>query len=201
MSQKNADAAADLAGRMLQVLESQRSFGGDAYPPTLQHLGELCDGSPSPELIVKAATKKVFTDKAVVAQKVDKKPSLNAPVYFKEDLPKPEIVLSRRMLSVLESQRRLGAEAYPPTLRRLAELCEVKGSDNAIRKATATAPMSDRTTALARKGKTLVLDAPIVFREEIEGGLEPILPGLLRFALSPVVSKSKGKTKETTAFT
>jgi hypothetical protein len=201
MSQKKADAAADLAGRMLQVLESQRSFGGDAYPPTLQHLGELCDGAPSQDLIIKAATKKVFTDKAVVTQKVDKKPSLSAPVYFKEDLPKPEVILSRRMLSVLESLRRLGEEAYPPTLRRLAELCEVKGSENAIRKAASTAPMSERMTVLVRKGKTLVLDAPVALREDVDGDLGPILAGLLRFALSPVISKSRGNTKETAAFT
>jgi hypothetical protein len=201
MSRQKADAAADLAGRMLQVLESQRSFGGDAYPPTLQHLGELCDGAPSPELIIKAATKKIFTDKAVVTQKVDKKPSLSAPVYFKEDLPKPEVVLSRRMLSVLESQRRLGEESYPPTLRRLAELCEVKGSENAIRKAASTAPMSERTTVLVRKGKTLVLDAPVALREDADRELGLILGGLLRFALSPATSKSKGKAKVTAAFT
>ncbi len=201
MSQKKADAAADLAGRMLQVLESQRSFGGAAYPPTLQHLGELCDGAPPPELIVKAATKKAFTDKAVVTQKVDKKPSLGAPVYFKEDLPKSEVVLSRRMLAVLESQRRLGAEAYPPTLRRLAELCEAKGSESAIRKAASTAPMSERATVLVRKGKTISLDAPVALREDVDGAFEAILPGLLRFALSPVISKAKGKTKETAAFT
>jgi hypothetical protein len=200
MSPKKTDAAADLAGRMLQVLESQRSFGGDAYPPTLRHLGELCDGAPSHDLIIKAATKKVFTDKAVVP-KVDKKPSLNAPVYFKEDLPRPEEVLARRMLAVLESQRTLGEDAYPPTLRRLAELCEVKGSENVIRKAASIAPMADRTTVLARKGKTLAVDAPVVLREDIEDGFETILPGLLRFALSPVVSKAKGKTKETSGFT
>src|SRR5207248_54381 len=80
------DEAALLAERMLQLLESQRSFGGDAYPPTLRHLGELCDGAPSDDLIVKAAGKKTFTVKAVVTQKVDKKPALDALVYFNEDL-------------------------------------------------------------------------------------------------------------------
>jgi hypothetical protein len=200
MSQKKADPAADLAGRMLQVLESQRSFGGDAYPPTLQHLGELCDGAPSPELIVKAATKKVFTDKAVV-QKVEKKPSLKSPVYFKEDLPKPDQLLALRMIAVLESQRRLGEGAYPPSLRRLAELCEVKGSENVIRKAASTGPMAERTTVLAKKGKALVLDSPVVFREDVEGDLTAALPGLLRFALSPITSNTKKGTRETAAFT
>jgi hypothetical protein len=200
MSQKKADAAADLAGRMLQVLESQRSFGGDAYPPTLQHLGELCDGAPPHDLIVKAAAKKVFTDKAVV-QKVDKKPSLNSPVYFKEDLPKPDQLLARRMVAALESQRRLGGEAYPPSLRGLAELCEFKGSENVIRKAASTDPMAERTTVLAKKGKALILDAPVVFREDVEGDLGTALPGLLRFGLSPIISKTKKGIRETTAFT
>jgi hypothetical protein len=200
MSSKKPDKAVELAGRMLQVLESRRSFGGDAYPPTLQHLGELCDDAPSPELIVKAATKKAFTDRAVV-QKVDKKPSLNAPVYFKEDLPKPEVILAKRMAAVLESQRALGESAYPPTLRRLAELCEVKGPEAAIRKAVTTAPMADRTTVAATKGKTLILDAPVAFNEDMEGGLATVLAGLLRFALSPVISKTKTGTNETTAFT
>jgi hypothetical protein len=201
MSQKKADPAADLAGRMLQVLESQRSFGGDAYPPTLQHLGELCDGAPPHDLIVKAATKKVFTDRAIVVQKVDKKPSLNSEVFFKEDVPKPDQVLARRMIKVLESQRRLGGEAYPPTLRRLTELCESRGSEAAIRKAATTAPMAERTTVLARKGKTLIIDAPVAFNEDIQGDLTAALPGLLRFALSPVTSKTKKGIRETSAFT
>jgi hypothetical protein len=200
MSQKKADAAADLAGRMLQVLESQRSFGGDAYPPTLQHLGELCDGAPSPELIVKAATKKVFTDRASV-QKVDKKPSLKSPVYFKEDRPKDDELLARRMLAVLEAQRRLGEDAYPPTLRRLAELCEFQGSDNVLRKAASLPSVAERTTVVGKKGKTLVLEAPIVFSEDLRGELTKVLPGLLRFALSPVFSKTKKGTSETAAFT
>src|SRR5262249_29779991 len=73
------DEAAQLAERMLQVLDAQRSFGGDAYPPTLRHLGELCDGATSQDLIVKAATKKAFTTKAVVTERVNKQPSLDSP--------------------------------------------------------------------------------------------------------------------------
>jgi hypothetical protein len=199
MSNKKPDKAVELAGRMLQVLESQRSFGGDAYPPTLQHLGELCDGSPSHDLIVKAATKKVFTDRAAV-DKVGNKPSLKSEVYFKEDRPKAEDRLARRMAAVLESQRRLGGEAYPPTLRQLAELCEVKGAESAVRKAAAFGPMGERTVVAAKSGKTLILDAPIAFKEDIEGGLATVLPGLLRFALRPVISKTKKGTNETTAF-
>jgi hypothetical protein len=196
MSKKKPDAAAELAGRMLEVLNSRRTFGSETTPPTLQELGEMCDGAPSPDLIVKAATKKVFTDKAFV-QKVDKKPSLNSPVYFKGEQPKPDVLLARRMVAVLESQRRLGESAYPPSLRRLAELCENKGTENALRKAASIAPMAGRATVLAKKG----LDAPVVFNEDIEGGLSKALPGLLRFALSPVTSKTKRGTIETAAFT
>jgi hypothetical protein len=194
------DEAAQLAERMLQVLESQRSFGGDAYPPTLRYLGELCDGAPSHDLIVKAAGKKAFTAKAVVTEKVNKQPSLDAPVYFKEDVPKPEEVLARRMLKVLESQRRLGGAAYPPTLRRLAELCEVKRSDARVPKAAAHALLADRTIVAATVGKKPNLDAPVVLKEDLEGSLSPVLPALLRFVLSPVTTTRKKEKVETAAF-
>ena len=190
----------ELAKRMLAVLESQRRLGGADYPPTLRHLGELCDGSPSDDFIAEAATKKAFTDKAVVAQKVDKKPSLNSPVYFREDLPKPEEVLARRMLVVLESQRRLGGSAYPPTLRRLAELCEVRASEKLVLKATAHTPLGDRVVVVAKKGKTLNLDAPTALKADVASDLSTVLPAVLRFALSPVTTSSKGKTTETVAF-
>lgn len=195
MSKKKPDAAVELAGQMLRVLESRRTFGDESHPPTLQELGEMCDGAPSPELIVKAATKKVFTDKAFV-EKVDRKPSLNSPVYIKGQQPKTEVLLARRMLAVLEQQRRLGEEAYPPSLRRLAELCENKGTENALRKAVATEPMLGRAAVVAKKG----LDAPIVLNEDLDGGLATALPGLLRFALSPVTSKTKKGASETAAF-
>ena len=200
MGKKKPDHATDLAGRMLQVLESQRSFGGDAYPPTLQHLGELCDGAPSPDLILKAATKKAFTDRAFV-EKVGKKASLNSKVYVKGEQPNPDVLLSQRMAAELDSQRRQGEDTYPPTLLRLAASCGFQGADSALRKAAATAPLADRTTVVARKGKALVLDAPVVFKEDIVGDLGKSLPGLLRYALSTVEKKAKKGTIETAAFT
>src|SRR5205814_10343813 len=103
------------------------------------------------DLIIKAAGKKTFTAKAVVTQKVDKKPALDALVYFNEDLPKPEAVLAKRMLAVLASQRRLGGAAYPPTLRRLAELCEIKASDTRVPKAANHPTMAERTVVVAKK--------------------------------------------------
>jgi hypothetical protein len=189
-----------LAIRMLDALNAQRSFGGDRYPPTLQHLGELCDGSPSQELIVKAAATKEFTDKAVAIKKVNKKPALDSPVYFTEDVKPEEEVLAARMLAVLEGQQRLGASAYPPTLRRLAELCEVNGSDARVTKAASHAILSNRAVVVAKNGKKPSLDAPVVLKEDLERGFESVLPALLRFALRPTTSKSKGKTIETAGF-
>jgi hypothetical protein len=200
-----------MAIRMLDALNAQRSFGGDRYPPTLQHLGELCDGSPSQELILKAAATKEFTDKAVAIEKVKKKPALDSPVYFKEDVPKPEKapkpeeVLASRMLAVLEGQKRLGASAYPPTLRRLAELCEVNGSDARVSKAASHAILTNRAVVVARNDKKPSLDAPVVLKEDLERDFEFVLPALLRFALKPTTStskgkKSKGQTIETAGF-
>src|SRR5262249_13522309 len=108
--------------------------------------------------------------------------------------------LARRMLAVLESQRRLGGAAYPPTLRRLAELCELKGSDSRIPKAASQPTMADRTIVVARKGKTLILDAPIAFKEDVAGELATVLAALLRFALGPVTTMTKGRTIKTDAF-
>jgi hypothetical protein len=200
MSKKKPDAAADLAGRMLEVLNSRRTFGSETTPPTLQELGEMCDGAPSTDLIVKAATKKAFTDKAFV-EKVDKTPSLDSPVYFKGEQPNKDVLLARRMVAVLEQQRRLGEAAYPPTLRGLAELSGFKGAENALRKAATTDPMAGRATVLARKGKTAIIDAPVALNEDIAGDLASALPGLLRFALSPLTNMVKQKPVETTAFT
>lgn len=193
MSKKKPDPAAELAGEMIRNLESRRSFGGEPNPPTLQELGEMCDGAASPELIVKAANKKVFTEKAVV-RKSGGKPSLGARVYFKGEQPKPEEELSGRMLSVLEQQRRLGESSYPPSLRRLAELCQEMGTEKALRKAAATIPMADRAIVAAKKG----LDAPVVLKEDTETAG---LAGLLRFALSPAKATVKKKPVDTTAFT
>ena len=56
---------ADLAARMLQVLESQRPLGGDAYPTTLRRLAELCDRKASDSIVPKAATHANLADRVV----------------------------------------------------------------------------------------------------------------------------------------
>ncbi len=198
MSSRKPDPAVELAKKMLEVFNSRHTYE-NPEPPSLQQLGELADPAASPELILKAATKKVLTDRISIAR-MGKKPALNDAVYPKGQLPKPEDSLARRMISVLEAQRRLGAMAYPPTLRRLAELSETRGPENLIRKAAAAGAMGERTIVVARSGKNAILDAPIVFKDDLERDLRSLMTGLLRYALGPVVSKTKKGTTETTAF-
>lgn len=85
---KKADdtAVAELAAKMLSSLESLRVLGGDAYPPTLRRLAELCDMRPSDLQVTTAANKKAFTERAVVTRKAKGKPVLNAPVVFKDNI-------------------------------------------------------------------------------------------------------------------
>jgi hypothetical protein len=201
MPKKAADETAALADAMLRALEARRDQGGGAYPPTLRHLAEMSGRTPTPEQVLKAAAKKAFSGRAVATEKVDRKPSLDSPVYFKEDAPKPDPVgdLARRMLAVLASQKRLGADAYPPTLGRLAELCDLNASDTRATKAAGHKAMTDAAVVAKVKGKP-VLDAPVVLREDTDGGLRTVLPALLRFGLSAATSGAK-KPTESTAFT
>jgi hypothetical protein len=219
MPKTKVDISTRLADELLRILESRRAQGDASYPPTLRRLAGLCDGPPTHEQILKAVRKQVFTKRAVIAEKTGKGPSFDSPVYFKEDVPKKpkppkrkpsekkpseaQIIaeLSARMLAVLESQRRLGGGAYPPTLGRLAELCERKGSDTAVPKAVSHAPMAGQAIVVAAKGKKPLLDAPVVLRADVEGGASAVLSALLKFALSPVTNKVKGKEIETVAFT
>lgn len=213
---KKPDRVAALSEEMLGVLAALRQQGGDAYPPRLRQLAALTDGSPTDEQVREAAGKKAFTAKAVVTEQVGRKPSLDAPVYFKEDAPakqraskrataeKPKddgAELAARMLLVLESQRRLGAEAYPPTLRRLAELCDVNASDTRVTKAAGHKAMIATAVVAAKVKSKPSLDAPVVLREDIEEDFTRAFPSLLRFALGTVTGNDKGKPTETTAFT
>ncbi len=191
MSKRKIDPAVELAGEMIRVLESRRTFDGH---PTLQELGEMSDGAVSPELIVKAATRKPFTERAVVVRKVAGKPALDGRVYFRGEEPRPEDELSQHMLAVLEQQARLGTSSYPPSLRQLAGLCHEKGSEKLLRKAASVSPMADRAIVATKKG----LDAPVVFRDDVE---DRALGALLHFVLSPINKTVKKKLVETMAFT
>ena len=200
MAKKSQDKDAALAETMLRDLESLKQEGSGAYPPKLAELARLSGQSPSDEQVQKAANKKTFTAKAVVIEKVNKKPSLDSPVYIKGDEPKPDEKLAQRMLLVLESQRRLGTEAYPPLLRRIAELCELEASNALVTKATNHSVFKERAIVAARARNKPSLDAPVVLREDVDGAVPVILSTLLRFSLAPETRGKKDKPRETTAF-
>ena len=74
---KKKDEAAELAGRMVQVLEAQRRLGSDSYSLTLRRLAELTDPAAPPELVRQAiAKRKEFAARVVAAHARD----LDAPV-------------------------------------------------------------------------------------------------------------------------
>jgi biotin operon repressor len=79
---KKLDGAAELSEQMTRELESRRARGGDAYPVTLGRLGESARPGTPPELVLKAAGKYPFSERAVVARKK----SPDAPVALREDL-------------------------------------------------------------------------------------------------------------------
>jgi len=200
MAKKSQAKDAALAETMLRDLESLKQEGSGAYPPKLAELARLSGQSPSDEQVQKAANKKTFTAKAVVIEKVNKKPSLDSPVYIKGDEPKPDEKLAQRMLLVLESQRRLGTEAYPPLLRRIAELCELEASNALVTKATNHSVFKERAIVAARAKNKPNLDAPVVLKEDVDGAAPVILSTLLRFCLAPETKRKKDKPSETTAF-
>ncbi len=215
---QNAEVAA-LAETMLTDLERLHQQSSDKYPPTLRLLAGLSGGTPTDDQIVSAAGKKTFTLKAFVKDKIGRKPSLDSPVYLKGDEPpkkrpsrstssavkkKPkhdDSELAGRLLLVLESQRRLGAEAYPPLLRRIAELCELNANDPIFTKAASHKSFTEGAIVVARKGRGPSLDAPVILKEDVDLGMQGVLTALLRVALAPVSNLSKGKMTETTAFT
>jgi hypothetical protein len=82
MPSRKKDPAAELAEKMLHMLEAQRRLGGDSYPLPLRRLAELTDPAAPPEFVLKAAArKKPFAERAVVARPKD----LDAPVALAED--------------------------------------------------------------------------------------------------------------------
>src|SRR5947209_6826213 len=103
------DPAAELAEKLLQVLEAQRGLGPDAYPPSLARLAALADAQAAPDRVARAVGRKPFTDRALVAQK--KNPA--APVALLEDLDR--LAADPRLLeAVLESVCTPQAPAWPP---------------------------------------------------------------------------------------
>ena len=76
-----------LVGDLLSALESLRQQGEGLYPSTLRRLAEASGarGDSNADEVLQAAAKKLFTDKAVVAGKVGRKPTWDSHVYFKGD--------------------------------------------------------------------------------------------------------------------
>jgi hypothetical protein len=75
---RKPDPATRLAQLLLATLEAQRTTS--TYPLTLQRLGELAGADPG--LLLKAAAKKPFAERAVTARKKD----VQAPVALRDDL-------------------------------------------------------------------------------------------------------------------
>jgi|GEM_PF-2662602 len=98
----------------------------------------------------------------------------------KEEHKKRELAnLAERMRKVLESQRRLGGNAYPPPLRRLVELCELKASDSRVPGIVAHESLGGQLVVGGMSGKKPQLDAPVFLAEDASDAL----PALITFAL------------------
>ncbi len=96
------DQAAELAARLLAVLDSQRLLGDEAYPPSLRTLAELCGKNASDSLVGKAAGHKQFTERAIVTAKSGPRPALDAPVIVKPDAdPLPTCVRDAMLVYAL----------------------------------------------------------------------------------------------------
>lgn len=82
MPAKKKDAAAELAEKLVLVLEAQRGLGDTAYPLPLRRLAELTDLTAPPELLQAALKKKPIKDRVVRGHANH----LNAPVALAEDM-------------------------------------------------------------------------------------------------------------------
>lgn len=112
----------------------------------------------------------------------------------------PADELAEKMTAVLEGQRGLGADAYPLTLRRLAELTDPAAPADLILKAAVTKkqPFAGRVVVSLPKN----LDAPAALAEDLAALADsPLLLRTLLAALctsaSPTCDPSKLKTKVT----
>jgi hypothetical protein len=113
---KAADPAAELAERLLRVLQAQRSLGGSAYPLRLHRLAELTDPLTPKSVILKAAGKKSFLQQVIVARAKE----LEAPLALAEDLS--SLAASPLLLDFLLRQARTASNHLfsPADLRKKA---------------------------------------------------------------------------------
>src|SRR4051794_37313524 len=75
------DPAVELAGRMVEVLESQRLLGTGSYPLTLRRLVELTAPTAAPATVFKAVKKHPFAERVLVARARN----LDAPLALADD--------------------------------------------------------------------------------------------------------------------
>ncbi|MBX6313606.1 MAG: hypothetical protein IRY99_11920 [Isosphaeraceae bacterium] len=89
--------------------------------------------------------------------------------------------LAARMLLVLESQRRLGGTAYPPTWQRLAELCELRASDDCVKAAANTRSFTERAIVIFKEKRKPARDALVILKETLDDEDEAasLMPALL----------------------
>jgi hypothetical protein len=96
--------------------------------------------------------------------------------------------LAERMVRVLESQRPLGGNAYPPTLRRLAVLCGLNESDPRVIKAVGQDTFKQRAVVAWNKDRKPDCDALAFLApsdtldEAVEGVAPAVLVALLKGA-------------------
>src|SRR5436309_16078859 len=94
--------------------------------------------------------------------------------------------LAEKMLQVLEARRGLGADAYPLTLGRLAELADPAAPAELVRRAAAKKkPFAER--ALAAQPKDL--NSPVALAEDAD--LLAVSPQLLDFVLQSACTPSR----------
>lgn len=106
---------AELADRMLRVLESQRLLGGDAYPPTLGRLAELSGAKASDPLVIQIPRREPFRSRALVAWSKDRKPDRDSPAFLagSEDLNEiVEEIAPALLLALLKRPRRSKTRAF-----------------------------------------------------------------------------------------
>jgi hypothetical protein len=201
MAKKSQDAEILLlADAMLAELRRRQATAGESYPPCLRDLAASATPTPSVDLIIKAAAKPRtdFAREALVLEKVNRKPSLDSPVCFKTEKVQIEaLLLPRRLLKVFESQRAIGPDAYPLTLKQLVRLCNLPEKDKRIAKAVQHPLVTDQIVVVGISGKSPVLDSPVIHRADLTANLPSYLETILEFALAPVTT---GKTKGSTAF-
>ncbi len=91
--------------------------------------------------------------------------------------------LAEKMLQVLDAQRRLGGEAYPLTVRRLAQLTDPAAPDEIVLKAVTKKTFVSRATVAQARS----LDSPVALAEDAErlAASPLLLPFLLEQVCTP----------------